>query len=409
MLFSRSPLLRALFVVVAFALLGAGAEASAAAAKAKPTADGQTPPDDEALRLGAELAQAIEDPDFRSRVTLGLVEFQARRDVQKAAVLAETIPDYRQGVGLAVVAAAQGRAGKLDDLAAVIGRAIAPRELPHRWQTEAIIAEAAIAWTAGGRNEESESLVKSLTDEAARIRARSGIALERVRRGEKYDLDAFEFALADSKPRPERLQAARALLEIAQIKLDAAGTGADNLQAVASLCDQVQTVVAGSRAAAGEEYLDLGLLWRRLGHLEKSAAAVGQALRQMAPGIELHDWRDGYFAKLVSAYVNAGDRPAAERMLATARQNVPRLHEFYQPAALCQLAEAELAAGALAAAEQSWLKATQIARSNPNPSSQYLGCAQVALSTARANRPLPAEVKDLLAAQLSARTAVVEN
>jgi hypothetical protein len=119
----------------------------------------------------------------------------------------------------------------------------------------------------------------------------------------------------------------------------------------------------------------------------------------MPPGVELQDWRDGYFAKLVQAYAEAGDRAAVEKMLAAARAHIQPLHIFYQPPALCQLAEAQLRAGDPKQAEATWLEAATVARGNPNPDSQYLGCAQVAFSLARANYPLPKELQETLVAQ----------
>lgn len=367
----------------------------------------------EALEVAAQLAGRITDVEFRSRFSLSLVEFQSRQGhFRAAAELAESIPDYRRGVALAKVASALAHAGKADESAALIRKVKEPEDSPHPWQSEAVLAEVAVAWEAAERGEEASVSVGKLTDESARIRARSGIALEKARRGEAYDEAAFQFPSAEAKPGPERLQAARALLEFAELKASSAGKNREALHAVAPVCEQVEVILTASRAAAAEEHLDLGLLWRRIGNFEKSAGAVSQALRQMPPGVELHDWRAGYFAKLVRAYMDAGDRGAAETLLARARQGIPSLHEFYRPPALCQLAEAEFAAGQPQQAEQTWLEAARIAHDNPNPSSQYLGCAQVAFSIARANRPLGADLKHLLTAQKDRRTqpaSIVEN
>lgn len=384
-------------------------------AKPPPAPAGTEAPakESEALEVAGQLAERIEDADFRARLSLSLVEFQAQEGrLHVAAALAESIPDYRRGVALAKVAAALARAGKTEESAAVIRTAQAPGNLPHAWQSEAVLAEMAVAWEAAARDEEAAAIADKLTDESARIRARSGRALEKARRGQAYDEAAFQFGPAEARPGPERLQAARALIEIGELKANSAGKNQEALHAVAPLCEQVETILTTSRTASAEEYLDLGLLWRRIGNLEKATRALGHALHQMPPGIDLHDWREGYFAKLVRAYMDAGERAAAGKMLARAREHIPSLHEFYRPPALCQLAEAELAADQVDEAEKTWLEAARIARDNPNPSSQYLGCAQVAFSVARANRPLTSELKNLLAAQVaeSAKTApIVKN
>lgn len=370
----------------------------AAAADAKP--DRKT---SAALGLAVRLAERIEDADFQAQLKDSLVEFQLEQgQLQAAAELATTIPDYRRGVVLAKVAAGFGHAGRRGEVARLVGEALARDNFPHSWQLDAVRAEAAIAWAADDDSKKAAGLLEKLTDEAARIRARSGIALEKVRRGQPYDEAVFQFPAA-AQPAPERLPAARALIGGAQVKLAAAGKDQEAMKAVAPLCAEAEAILKTSRATAGEEYLDLGILWRRMGDLGKSAELLGQALRQMPPGFELQDWREGYFAKLVRVYLEAGDQPAVEKMLATARRGIEPLHAFYRPPALCQLAEAELAAGQPEMAEQTWLEATAVARANPNPASQYLGCAQVAFSVARAHRPLAPKLKEMLSAQLGAR------
>jgi hypothetical protein len=342
------------------------------------------------LRKAEALAARVDDPDFRSRLLVDMVEHTlAGGWIDESLRLAKSIPDYRRGIALGKVAAALARAGEKGRVAPLIDEALAQTGFPHGWHGEAIRAEAAIAWTALGEHDRVEAIVAELTDDGARYRARGGCSVERARRGESYDATVLDPPADVKKLSPELLLLARAAIEMAELRLSAPNP---DREGVATLCRQSEAIVRACKATAGEELLDTGLLWRRLGDRKKSAEILGMALHHLPPGVELQGWRLGYFARLVKAYVDAGDTTRVEALLAAGRKGIAPLHAFYQPPALCQLAEAELAAGFPERAEATWSEAVGIATANPNPGSRYLGAAQVAFSIARTGREQPERI-----------------
>jgi hypothetical protein len=355
-----------------------------------------------ALGKAEALVEKVDDPDFRSRLLLEMVEHTlAGGWIDESLRLARSIPDYRRGIALGKVAAALARAGLKERVGPVVDEALAQSGFPHAWHAQAIRAEAAIAWTAAGESGRAEAIVAELTDDGARYRAVGGCAVERVRRGEIYDATVLDPPTDVKKLTPELLQLARAALEIAEMRL-AAPT--PDKEAAAALCRQSEAIVRACKATAGEELLDTGLLWRRLGDAKKSSEVLGVALHHLPPGVELQGWRLGYFAKLVKVYAEAGDKSRVEGLLTAGRKGITPLHAFYQPPALCQLAEAELAAGYPERAEATWAEAVAVAVANPNSGSRYLGAAQVAFSVARSGRELPEKVAAQIEALSSSAT-----
>lgn len=349
----------------------------------------------DALECAIALAEHVDNPEFQSNLQQQLVECQISMGwLAPAAELGSSISGYRRGIALAKVAAAYGRKGEGAKMEPLLEDALATEGFPHSWQGEAIRAEVAIAWAAGEDLDRSTQAIKELTDPAALVRAQSGVAVEQARRGGEYDESVF---VADETGRlnPHRLSAARALIEISLTKLAGAEASSQVRNDLLALGQRAEAILRASRAAAGEEYLDLGILYRKLGEKARSAEMLGLGMRQMPPGAELHSWRPGYFARLIGVYFEGGREEEVETMLSSARESSRSLFRFYQAPALCQIAEAQLVAGKPDAARETWIEAAKIAIA-ADEVTKYLGTAQVAVSVARAGEMLGEELRALL-------------
>ncbi len=352
------------------------------------------------------LAARVEDEEFQSRLKHDLVEFHLASGHRDAALtLADTIPDYRRGMALAKVAAEFARQAEHDRVAPLLDKALAQTSFPHEWQREAIRAEVAIAWVAAGSEPAAREIAAKLTEDSAKLRARAGMEVERIRLGLPVDLAAFETVEKSDKLAPEMLALARGVLEIAELQMAA---GKSDREAIAPLCEKAEAIIRACRVTAGEELLDTGILWRRRGDGKKSAEILALAIRHLPPGVEMQGWRPGYFAKMVGLYAEAGEKERVATLLELGRKGVEPMHAFHQPPALCQLAEAELVAGFPERAEATWTRAVEIALANPNHSSRFVGATQVSFSIARAGRALPEKIVQQIATLTPAEVSLPE-
>jgi|GEM_PF-3773744 len=394
-----SQLPACLAVVLALAVARATAALPASAAPATLETSSAKPGDEPAgpsapLKQAVQLSGRVEDPEFQGILKEQLVVFLLQRGFfERAESLAGSVPEYRGGIALAEVAAARARRDAGEDIAPLLERALSQSGFPHPWQADAIRAEVAIAWAAAGRDDRAGEVAQGISDQAAGLCAKAGIAVERERRGEALEPTTFALPGAADKIAPELLFAARAAIEIAEARLEKKAPVSE----IAPLCEQAEEIVRGCRATAGEEWLDLGILWRKLGDVKKSGALVSQAIQHLAPGSEMQGWRPGYFAKIVRLYMDGDDATRVPAMLEVARKGIEKQHAFHQVPGYCQLAEAELASGAPEAAAATWEKAVGVALANPNPDSRYLGAGLVLFSMARTDQEILEKMATLLA------------
>jgi tetratricopeptide (TPR) repeat protein len=373
-----------------------------------------------ALDYAEIFIQSVEDEDFQSQHRLTIVDHLVGKQLdlikqtneakpakseavdsagapllalERAETVARAIADYRRGIGLSRVAIGYALAGNLAKAKTLLedpAIAMAPRVLS--WQDDLISAEMVIAWAAVAEDERADAALSKIKDNAARTRARAGVAVERLRRKvESADRD-LEDALSgeeqDGKLRAERVEYVRALVRMAEITLARAGDAGEEARKFA---ERAREIIPKYQIVAGDDYYELGFLWRKLDDAKKASEVLDAAIRQMPPGLEMQSWRPGTFARLASAYHAAGQADLVEKMIETCRANIEKSHVFYRPLAWSQVAEAHYALGEIQKATKAWQRGIAAARSNPNPSSTYLGCAQVALSIARAI-PDPAEI-----------------
>jgi hypothetical protein len=350
----------------------------------------------------------LTDIDFQSRESLFATEILIEKgQLSRAAGCARQIQDYRRGIALAKTAAAFARQGDAERAAALLTEpAITSAPRTHDWQDTTIRAEIAIAKAALGRDEEVVQALAGFDDPPTLCQARAGVALERARRGAAYEDPIFDERPGEAKSQrdffPERIEAARALLRIAGIKLGkATPAGPDTQREVARLAERAEEIIRAYRLIAGDELLEIGLLWRRLGEDKRSAETLAAAFRQMPVGVEMNSWTPGSFARLTTVYWEAGRKEEVAKMFAGVRTGIARQHRFYHPAALSQLAEAQFATGAKDEAIVTWLEAIATTRDQNGAVESYLGCVQIAFSLSRCFSEMPEPISTVFAPLLT--------
>lgn len=289
---------------------------------------------DYAFRFGSAIAS---DPKDRAAAQeLALAEYTAAGAYDEVLKRADQIDGWRRGVVLANLAAAQGRAGRVEDARASIAKAQAVRAATTGWQGPRVSAHIAAALAVLGETESAGKIATDLATEDPMQYAGQSTATDAVAQAARGDFASAMARLKTLEPNDD--------LDVAWARtrgyVDLAGI---EKAPRASRLEAVDAALASAKRLPLERRLDALLLVSSanvtLGRKSVARSAIAEAEKDIAAGAAQSEKIPALIA-VGDAWARAGEPARAKQALKQAEALVPEALSIDQPGLWARVASA---------------------------------------------------------------------